>query len=180
VIRLKAHFKPRLSSGRFKGFHIFLLILGLLGAIELYRVITPFNSLNPFWKEISLGGQIFPGYYYNGQDEEGYLKFYNAAQSFVIPPSSRLIEYQGHYAVIEAYTPGTLTYANPIDAIPLRWVVIGSGVFAGIAFTLWTWVKAKRNRRPLRLSNRHLTTRSTGNRHAKENPPVMGKRFKSR
>ncbi|MDQ0191367.1 hypothetical protein JI721_08570 [Alicyclobacillus cycloheptanicus] len=109
-----------------------LLLLALLavaiGVFELIRVIIPFQSENPLWQEVTVGQPVIDGWLYGGQDEEGYLRFYNQSQTIVLPPSSHMFDADGQFVVIEHYSPSTLTFAQPYDAIPTGWLLAGLGV----------------------------------------------------
>lgn len=127
--RLASRFRVqyRRRTGRRLGL-VFMLSLGLLGLFELYRWIVPFDTLNPLWVEATIGQPIIDNWRYGGQDAEGYLKFYDANQTVLLPPDSHLFDANGWFVVIERHTPSSITFAQPYNAIPLGWFAIGGGI----------------------------------------------------
>lgn len=128
--RLASRFRVqyRRRTGRRRLGLVFMLSLGLLGLFELYRWIVPFDTLNPLWVEATIGQPIIDNWRYGGQDAEGYLKFYDANQTVLLPPDSHLFDANGWFVVIERHTPSSITFAQPYNAIPLGWFAIGGGI----------------------------------------------------
>ena len=117
----------RVRRGNFNRKRLLLLGAGLLGAaalFELYQLVIPFQSANPLWHQVTTGETVINDWKYEGQDEEGYMKFYNQGQTNLLPPNARTFDADGKFVVIEGHTPSTLTYALPYEAIPMRWVAL--------------------------------------------------------
>jgi hypothetical protein len=108
------------------------VILGIavlcVGLFELYRLLIPYDSVNPLWTEVTIGQTVLGNWRYGGQDAEGYLKFYNDAYSIVLPPDSHLFAAGGRFVVLEQHSPTSLTYALPWDAIPASWLAAGAAL----------------------------------------------------
>lgn len=129
---------------RLPGWLLVLALLGIgIGIFEVVRVIIPFQSENPLWQEVTIGQPVINGWTYGGTDEEGYLKFYNQGSNIVLPPSSHMFDADGQFVVIEHYTPSTLTFAQPVDAVPTGWVLAGL-----VAIGLCGYLMIRRIRRP--------------------------------
>lgn len=127
-----------------------LWVTALLGicliAYELYDVIIPFQAQNPLFKEVTVGQPVINSWSYGGEDEEGYLKFVNSGGvTDVLPPDSHLVSLDGQFVVIEHFTPGTLTYALPMEAISLPWLIGGVAVIAGGVWVLHRRLKSVRS-----------------------------------
>lgn len=163
-----------------------LIVVALLGILlliyELYDVIVPFKAQNPLWKEVTVGEPVINGWMYDGEDEEGYLKFYNqSGVTHVLPPDSHLISLDGEFVIIEDYSTGTLTYALPMEAISLPWLIGGAVVIVGGIFVFSRRLKTVR--RPLnRLGGRQfrakrisVSTRNTLSRSKRFRAKARGK-----
>ncbi len=128
----------RVRKGNFNRKRLLLLGAGLFIAaalFELYQLVIPFQSANPLWHQVTTGEPVINDWKYEGQDEEGYLKFYNQGQTNLLPPNARMFDADGKFVVIEGHTPSTLTYALPYEAIPMRWVALavgGAGMAVGV------------------------------------------------
>ncbi|MCF8563860.1 hypothetical protein LLE49_03780 [Alicyclobacillus tolerans] len=107
---------------------IALFVVAAALAIEVFRIAIPFHTVNPLYQEATVGQPVIDGWMYGGQDEEGYLRFYNQGQTIVIPPSSHTFDANGQFVVIEKFTPNSLVFAQPYDAIPVPWLLAGFGV----------------------------------------------------
>ncbi len=141
-----------------------LLVTAMLGillvAYELYDVIVPFQSQNPLWKEVTVGEPVIDSWVYGGEDEEGYLKFVNqGGVTDVLPPDSHLISLDGQFVIIEHFSPGTLTYALPMEAISLPWLIGGAVVVTGGVWILYRRLKSAKPKR--RLGSRQFRGRRT-------------------
>jgi hypothetical protein len=131
------------------------VIVCCVGLYQLYCIIVPFQSANPLWHEVTIGENVIGDWKYGGQDEEGYLRFYNHSQTVVLPPSARLFDADGQFVVIERYSPGSLTYALPYEAIPLPWLAVIASVLVAAA----AWTVYRRRRRPARIRTRRRKVR---------------------
>lgn len=140
-------FRTRRWSGALKWLlTVAVVCFGIL-AVELYRVAIPFQSVNPLWQEATVDEPVIGNWRYGGQDEEGYLRFFDQAHTVLIPPGSHLFGADGQFVVIEHYSPSSLTFAQPYEAIPPLWLILGLGVgviSAAVAVRRW-------RRRRLRL-----------------------------
>lgn len=132
---------------RFPAYWIVILVI-LLGfsVYELSRVIIPFETQNPLYHEVTVGEPVIGNWEYWGEDEEGYLRFYNSTRgnTALLPPSSHMFDADGTFVVLEHHSPSTLTFADPIEAVPIGWIAIG-GVLVllvgGVIF--WRFRKMK-------------------------------------
>jgi hypothetical protein len=108
-----------------------LLIAGVcVGLFELYRLLVPFDNLNPLWSEATIGQTVLDNWRYGGQDAEGYLKFYNDSQTVLLPPNAHLFDANGRFIVLEQHTPSSITYALPRNAVPMSWIMGGAVLVA--------------------------------------------------
>ncbi|GGJ05758.1 hypothetical protein GCM10010885_13620 [Alicyclobacillus cellulosilyticus] len=91
----------------------------------MIHVLYPFQNVNPFYHEATIGEPVIDDWKYGGEDEEGYLRFYNdkAGETVVEPPSAHTFDADGRFVVIEGHTAGTLTFAEPYGAIPLPYLL---------------------------------------------------------
>ncbi|MBX6353082.1 MAG: hypothetical protein IRZ10_07065 [Thermoflavifilum sp.] len=127
----------------------------IIAVYELYALIVPDKSANPLWREVTIGQNVIGDWKYGGQDEEGYLRFYNKSETVVLPPTARLFDADGQFVVIEKYTPSSLTYALPYAAIPMPWLLGLLAAFSAAVALLY----ARWRRRPRRM---RLTRSSAG------------------
>jgi hypothetical protein len=141
---------------RLLAFAAIVLLVALL--FEIYQWIVPFQAPNPLWQEITVGQPVIDDWRYGGQDEQGYLRFYSQGQTVLLPPDARTFDANGKFVVIEGFTPSSLTYAKPYEAIPLRWWLIGLGIAALPAFVLS--LRAKRNGKQMKLARRSFALRA--------------------
>ncbi|MBX5435707.1 MAG: hypothetical protein IRZ33_00660 [Alicyclobacillaceae bacterium] len=115
----------------------------MVGGFELYRVVVPFEPKNPLWREATIGERVIDNWQYEGLNEEGYLKFYNEGQTVLLPPSAHLFGADGKFVVIEEYSPNSLTFAEPYDAVPLSWIL---AAMLTVAPGIWLLVRRLRRR----------------------------------
>jgi len=109
----------------------------MIGVVELYRWVVPFHAENPMYHEVTINEPVIGNWRYGGQDEEGYLRFYEPnGSSVVIPPNAHTLDLNGKFVVIEHYTPSSFTFAQPFEAVPPKWLIIGFGVIVVIASLL--------------------------------------------
>jgi hypothetical protein len=128
---VSAGFRVRTSTRVMRRFLMLLVIpLIILMGFELYRIIMPFQSANPLWDEVTIGQSVIHNWKYGGQDEEGYLKFYNQGQTTLLPPNAKFFDADGDFVILEAHTPSSLTFAQPYNAIPLSWILTGLIIIA--------------------------------------------------
>ncbi|WAH41594.1 hypothetical protein NZD89_25705 [Alicyclobacillus fastidiosus] len=115
---------------------VILAIVGL-GLFEAYRLVMPYVARNPMYHEVTIGEPVIDKWNYDGEDEEGYLKFYNTSsdQVAVLPPTSKLFGADGKFVVIERADSGSLTYASPLESAPPIWYAV-MVMFVGAAIWL--------------------------------------------
>jgi hypothetical protein len=154
---VSSRFRPRTRARLRRGWLV-LAVLGAAALFELYRILLPLTSANPLYHEVTIGEPVIGEWRYGGQDEEGYLKFYNGGQTVLLPPTERLFDADGRFVVIEGHTPSSLTYARPVAAVPLSWIAAGLGAMALPGGWIWLRLRARRKRlrvrRPKRLGTR--------------------------
>lgn len=123
---------------RFPRWSLIVAVLAFMViAFELYSIIVPFQSNNPLWTQVTIGQPVIDNWTYGGQDEEGYLRFYNRGESIVLPPSAKLFSADGQFVIIEGFSPSSLTYAYPFEAVPMSWLVAGGAVVVAGGWLLW-------------------------------------------
>ncbi|GMA60086.1 hypothetical protein NZD89_10940 [Alicyclobacillus fastidiosus] len=127
---------------------IWLLLLCLpilvVCCVELYKFVIPFNSVNPLWKDVTVGETVIDDWQYEGYDEEGYLRFYNHGQTHLLPPSDHLLALDGQFVVIEESSPNSLTFAPRLyRAIPIRWDLAIVGVVALVILAGWFYLRKR-------------------------------------
>lgn len=110
---------------------------------ELYRWLVPFDSINPLWQEATIGQTVLGDWRYAGQDAEGFLKFYNSEQTVLLPPNAHLFDANGRFIVLEQHTPSSITFASPVNAIPMSWLAVGAGLLAVPVLYLWFRIKSR-------------------------------------
>jgi hypothetical protein len=172
----------RFQKRRRKRVPVFLygisLIICALAVFELYRWIVPFHSENPLFQEVTIGEKVIDNWKYGGENEEGYLRFYDDKETVVLPPSSRLFDANGQFVVIEHYSPSSLTYALPFAAIPPKWFAVMIALLAlfigGIFFRIKRRLRKMRKHKPL------IDGEEAMNMWHKVKPPKKSKRFQPR
>ncbi|WP_233095988.1 hypothetical protein [Alicyclobacillus sp. SO9] len=147
---------------------VFALLAMIITAYELYGMIVPFKSQNPLWTQVTIGQPIIDNWSYQGQDEEGYLKFYNQSQSIVLPPTAKIFSADGRFVVIEGFSPNSFTYALPFEAIPMSWLLAGTVVITGGG-----WLLLRRSRRRTALSHSKMNFNSKMRFRGKNRTPHM-------
>lgn len=124
--------------GRFLA--VCIIIFLAVACMEVYRAAVPFVSANPLWTQVTIGQPVIGKWMYGGVDEEGYLKFYNsstASPPILLPPNSHLFDADGKFVILEGHTPSSLTYAQPYEAVPVKWIAIAFTVVAVPGGLLW-------------------------------------------
>lgn len=151
------------------------LVVCVIAVFELYRWVVPFHSENPLFQEVTIGENVIDNWKYGGQDEEGYLRFYNDQQTIVLPPSSRLFDANGQFVVIEHYSPSSLTYALPFAAIPFKWF---AALFATLALFIGAiYMRVKNRPRKLQKSKPLIQADEAKTMWQKVKPQQKSKRF---
>jgi hypothetical protein len=155
--------------------YVISLVLCAIALFELYRWIVPFRSDNPLFQEVTIGENVIDNWKYGGEDEEGYLRFYDDRESIVLPPSSRLFDANGQFVVIEHYSPSSLTYAVPFAAIPFKWFV---AMFVVLVLTIGgVYLRFKNRPRKLAKQRPRIQTDEAMNMWEKVKPKQKPKRF---
>lgn len=136
---------------------VLAVFVGMVGIIELYRWIVPFHSVNPIWNEVTINEPVIDDWRYGGLDEEGYLRFYdnNGPGSIVLPPNAHTLDLNGKFIVIEHFTPSSLTFALPIEAIPAKWLLIGAAVVGVLGGLVTMRLKRRPRRMNLKMRRAH-------------------------
>lgn len=152
---MKCGFQSRKRLFRPRGLTLLLAAAVILVLIiyQLDRVIVPFQSENPLWHEITAGQVVIDNWKYGGEDAEGYMEFYQDGDphEHLLPPNERILGLDGTFVVIEHHTDSSLTYAEPIDAIPMRWILYGLGLMSLPATFICLRIRARRKRVRLRI-----------------------------
>ncbi|WP_206881246.1 hypothetical protein [Alicyclobacillus mali (ex Roth et al. 2021)] len=147
-----------------------------LTVYEGYRLIMPFVARDPLYHEVNFGQRVIDDWQYEGENEEGYLLFYNPINGdrAMLPPQSRLFGADGKWVVIEHADAASLTYAEPLEAAP--WYVYFL-LLAAFGVGAWWAVKRARVVRGKRMRIRSSRSRGSvapaAGRHAR-------RRFKPR
>lgn len=159
--KFRTHARPRAP----RWFLIVFVFLAALVLVELYRILIPLKSVNPLWHEVTIGEPVIGHWLYGGRDEEGYLRFYDQNQTIVLPPSAHTFDANGQFVVIEDFSSSSLTFAEPLEAIPVRWVIAGVTVIAaGI------WLSTRFFHRHTTFSPKHAYKRQPGFRKRASQP----------
>ncbi|WP_157076253.1 hypothetical protein [Alicyclobacillus kakegawensis] len=144
----KRRFRPQATRGRGPLWAGLAAVLLLLAAVYgMYSAVDPSQSFNPLWREVTIGQTVIGDWRYGGQDEEGYLKFYSRGETVVLPPSARVLDLDGRFVVLEGHTASTLSFAYPLAAIPLPWLMGILMAAAGCVGFVWRRRRALRRRR---------------------------------
>lgn len=147
-------FRTRRWPGALKWLRAVAVVCFGILAVELYRVAIPFQSVNPLWQEATVDEPVIGNWRYGGQDEEGYLRFFDQAQTVLMPPGSHLFGADGQFVVIEHYSPSSLTFAQPYEAIPPLWLILGLGVgVISVAVAVRRWRRRRLRLRAVRPSS---------------------------
>lgn len=133
---------------------LILFAVGALALFELYHFVMPFVARNPLYHEVTIGESVIGDWRYEGEDEEGYLRFANKPleENVTLPPTSKLFGADGKFVVIENYEPGSLTFAEPLQSAPPIWYVIMVGV---VGASLWFFIFRIKSRRKHRMQMRN-------------------------
>ncbi|AEJ42510.1 hypothetical protein [Alicyclobacillus acidocaldarius] len=131
-----------------------------LTVYEGYRIIMPFVARDPLYHEVNFGQRVIDDWQYEGENEEGYLLFYNPTNGdrAMLPPQSRLFGADGKWVVIEHADAASLTYAEPLEAAP--WYVYLL-LLAAMGGSAWWAVKRVRTMRGKRMRVRPVPRRSS-------------------
>ncbi|WP_367306758.1 hypothetical protein [Alicyclobacillus acidocaldarius] len=131
-----------------------------LTVYEGYRMIMPFVARDPLYHEVNFGQRVIDDWQYEGENEEGYLLFYNPMNGdrAMLPPQSRLFGADGKWVVIEHADAASLTYAEPLEAAP--WYVYLL-LLAAIGAGAWWAVKRVRVMRGKRMRTRSVRRRGS-------------------
>lgn len=142
---------------------LFILVL-----IELYKWLIPFNTVNPLWRDATVGETVIGDWKYEGYDEEGYLKFYNHGQTHLLPPTSHLLALDGQFVVVEESSPNSITFAPKLyQAIPFHWILSMFGFLLLVLLGGYWYVRRRLHAHHKRLVD--LLSRQRGFRPRKRN-----------
>lgn len=127
---------------------IALAVFGLL-LFEMYHLLMPYVARNPMYHEVTIGEPVIDTWDYDGEDEEGYLKFYNTSShdDALLPPTSKLFGADGKFVVIERADAGSLTYAEPLESAPPIWYVVMVLLIGAAVWMIMYRLKVNRKRR---------------------------------
>lgn len=123
------------------------IAFSVLFLFQLYRLIVPFQPEDPLWHEVTIDEPVIDQWQYAGEDENGYLKFWNPegiGHTVVLPSDAHLFSADGKFVVLESHTPSSLTYAEPYDAVPIGWLLVAGLVIAAAITGTFMWMKWKR------------------------------------
>ncbi|GLG01343.1 hypothetical protein Alches_13820 [Alicyclobacillus hesperidum subsp. aegles] len=146
--------QSRMNLGRRRRIPIWIMaVLGalvLLFMFEAYRLVMPFVSRNPLYHEVNFGQTVIDNWEYEGENEEGYLEFYNPTTGghSMLPPSAKLFGADGKWVVIEHADAASLTYAEPLESAPPYWYLI---MLAMIGGGFWWMMHRRRALRKKRM-----------------------------
>ena len=132
-------------------FLFFLLLSGafIAFAIWVFVSIDPFQTVNPFLREVTIGQSVIGDWRYGGADASGSMKFYDAYQYITIPGNSPTFAADGEFVSIEGHSPSTLTFEPPYESEVLGpasyiWILF---VLAAVSVLVWK----KKRVAPLRI-----------------------------
>lgn len=133
-----------------------------LTVYEGYRVLMPFVARDPLYHEVNFGQPVIDNWQYEGENEEGYLLFYNPANGdrAMLPPQSRLFGADGKWVVIEHADAASLTYAEPLEAAPWYVYLLLLAAFGGSGWWAYRRIRARRGRRMRTWSSRRRDPRA--------------------
>ncbi|WP_054967198.1 hypothetical protein [Alicyclobacillus ferrooxydans] len=109
---------------------VLAIAVACVGLFELFRLLVPFQSINPLWSEATIGQTVLGNWSYGGEDAEGYLRFYDSGHEITLPPNAHLFGANGRFVVLEQHSPTSITYALPWNAIPVSWLMGGAALIA--------------------------------------------------
>lgn len=142
----------------------------------VYRLLMPFVAGNPLYHEVTIGEPVIDSWQYGGETTEGYLKFYDTStyETVTLPPNAQLFGADGKFVVIKHATPGSLTFAPPLESAPPIWYVLMLMLVVGSLWFMMRRLKVQRKRRmhlrrPQQLQNSLSQIRT----------PLQGRRFRA-
>lgn len=135
---------------------VVLAVIVVFMLFEAYRFVMPFVAKNPLYHEVTIGEPVIDAWYYGGEDQEGYLRFYDKStgQNVVLPPTSELFGADGKFVVIEHADSGSLTFADPLEGAPPIWYVL-MATFVGLA--LWFMIRRRKMQRKNKMDLRQAS-----------------------
>lgn len=154
----------RMRVGNRRRAPVWLMIAAALALFltvyEGYRMIMPFVARDPLYHEVNFGQRVIDDWQYEGENEEGYLLFYNPINGdrAMLPPQSRLFGADGKWVVIEHADAASLTYAEPLEAAPWYVYVL---LLAAIGVGIWWGFKRIRAVRGTRMRTRSARRRGS-------------------
>jgi hypothetical protein len=109
-----------------------LLIGGFFTLIfSMFIAIDPFQTTNPFLRQITIGQSIIGDWRYGGS-QGGRMRFYDAYQAVTIPDNARTFAADGAFVDIDGHTPTTITYEPTYESETIGpTVFVTSMLFAG-------------------------------------------------
>lgn len=122
-----------------------MLILGMVASAVVafvawvFVAIDPFQPINPFLHEATIGESVIGDWRYGGTSSDGQMKFYDAYQYIDIPANSVKFAADGVFVRIDGHTPSTLTYepayeSELIGPATYVWILLALGA---VFFSLW-------------------------------------------
>ncbi|MCY0870760.1 MAG: hypothetical protein OWT27_09260, partial [Firmicutes bacterium] len=117
---------------------------------SMFIAIDPFQTTNPFLRQITIGQSIIGDWRYGGS-QGGRMRFYDAYQAVTIPDSARTFAADGAFVDIDGHTPTTITYEPTYESETIGpTVFVTSMLFAGAGIA--AVVRYGRRRRSPRLA----------------------------
>jgi len=143
----RALWKPTRRTRR--GYHaanwrVRIIVLFVVAAVVtffmwIFLALDPFQTSNPFLKEVTINEQVIGDWNYGGTDAAGELRFFNGYETLALPGNTTTFAADGEYVTIDGHTASTLTFepAGESEVFgPTTWLwVVFLGGAAAVALT---------------------------------------------
>lgn len=117
--------------------------------IWIFLALDPFQTSNPFLKEVTIGETVIGDWSYGGTDSAGELRFFNGYETLPLPGDTKTFAADGEYVTLDGHTASTLTFEPAVESEvfgPTTWLWIA--FVAGAVIVAISASRGPRRKRP--------------------------------
>lgn len=107
--------------------------------VWIFLALDPFQTSNPFLKEVTIGETVIGGWSYGGTDSAGELRFFNGYETLPLPGDTKTFAADGEYVTLDGHTASTLTFEPAVESEvfgPTTWfwiACVGAAIIVAIS-----------------------------------------------
>lgn len=97
----------------------------------IFIAFNPFQTTNPFVREVTIGESVIGDWRYGGTDPSGNMHFYDSYQQVTVKGDSAQFAADGQFVDITGHTGATLTFEPPMESQTLGPTLLVAAVLFG-------------------------------------------------